>query len=74
MYILVSDHADEQFKLLDQLLRQESYQRDNWTNRPPAIEVRADPGREQRKGVPEVIFGETKDTAQIMFEMLPGRW
>jgi pyridinium-3,5-biscarboxylic acid mononucleotide synthase len=29
------------------------------------IETRPDPGREQRKGVPEVIFGETKDVAQI---------
>jgi NCAIR mutase (PurE)-related protein len=30
------------------------------------IETRADPGREQRKGVPEIIFGETKDVAQII--------
>lgn len=30
------------------------------------IEVRPDPGREQRKGVPEVIFGETKETGQIV--------
>jgi NCAIR mutase (PurE)-related protein len=66
VYKFVSDHVDEQFKLLDQLLHQESQWRDNWPNRPPAIEVRADPGREQRKGVPEVIFGETKDTAQII--------
>ncbi len=29
------------------------------------IETRPDPGREQRKGVPEVIFGETKDVARI---------
>src|SRR6266516_642593 len=30
------------------------------------IEIRPDPGREQRKGTPEVIFGETKDVAQII--------
>ena len=30
------------------------------------VEVRPDPGRERRKGAPEVIFGETKDPAQIV--------
>lgn len=30
------------------------------------IETRPDPGREQRKGTPEVIFGETKEDAQII--------
>lgn len=30
------------------------------------IEARPDPGRERRKGVPEIIFGETKDVAQII--------
>ncbi len=30
------------------------------------VEVRPDPGREQRKGVPEVIYGETKEPAQII--------
>lgn len=30
------------------------------------IEVRPDPGRERRKGTPEVIFGETKGVAQII--------
>jgi NCAIR mutase (PurE)-related protein len=30
------------------------------------IETRPDPGREQRKGAPEVIFGESKDVAQII--------
>jgi pyridinium-3,5-biscarboxylic acid mononucleotide synthase len=30
------------------------------------VEVRPDLGREQRKGVPEIIFGETKDAAQII--------
>src|SRR3989442_3178507 len=30
------------------------------------IEIRPDPQRERRKGVPEVIFGETKEVAQII--------
>lgn len=30
------------------------------------IETRSDPGREWRKGVPEVIFAETKDDAQVI--------
>jgi NCAIR mutase (PurE)-related protein len=32
----------------------------------PVIETRPDAGREQRKGAPEVIFGETKEAAQII--------
>ena len=32
----------------------------------PVVETRSDPGRERRKGVPEVIFGETKDVPQIV--------
>ena len=31
-----------------------------------AIETRPDPGRELRKGVPEVIFGESKEVAQVI--------
>src|SRR5450432_268117 len=30
------------------------------------VETRPDSGRERRKGAPEVIFGETKETAQII--------
>ncbi len=30
------------------------------------IEIRADPGREYRKGTPEVIFGESKETSQVI--------
>ncbi len=36
---------------------------------PPAssvIQIRPDAGRERRKGAPEVIFGETKETSQII--------
>ncbi|MEO6890809.1 MAG: nickel pincer cofactor biosynthesis protein LarB [Ktedonobacteraceae bacterium] len=31
----------------------------------PVVEMRPDLGREQRKGAPEIIFGETKEVAQI---------
>jgi pyridinium-3,5-biscarboxylic acid mononucleotide synthase len=30
------------------------------------VEIRPDPQREQRKGVPEIIFGETKEIGQII--------
>ncbi|HET8844201.1 MAG TPA: nickel pincer cofactor biosynthesis protein LarB, partial [Ktedonobacteraceae bacterium] len=30
------------------------------------VEIRSDPRREWRKGVPEVIFGETKTTSQVL--------
>lgn len=30
------------------------------------IEIRPDPARERRKGVPEVVFGETKTTQQVL--------
>jgi len=30
------------------------------------VTIRPDPGRERRKGAPEVIFGETKETAQVI--------
>jgi NCAIR mutase (PurE)-related protein len=32
----------------------------------PDIEIRPDTGREKRKGIPEVIFGETKSVTQII--------
>jgi len=78
VYLLMSQHADdEQFELLNQVFSQEPLRQDTGVNMQEdkqqdtlysssVIEVRADPGREQRKGVPEVIFGETKETAQII--------
>ncbi len=36
------------------------------TNVSSVIETRPDPGREQRKGAPEIVFGETKEAAQII--------
>jgi NCAIR mutase (PurE)-related protein len=35
-------------------------------NSSPIIEIRPDPERERRKGVPEVIFGEAKETGQVI--------
>jgi NCAIR mutase (PurE)-related protein len=35
-------------------------------NNSPIIEIRPDPEREKRKGVPEVIFGEVKETSQVI--------
>ncbi|GAC1356914.1 MAG: nickel pincer cofactor biosynthesis protein LarB [Ktedonobacteraceae bacterium] len=37
-----------------------------FTERSSVIETRPDTGRERRKGTPEVIFGATKETAQIV--------
>lgn len=73
----MSHHADEQFELLSQLFSQEPLGQDTSVNVPEderqgtlysssVIEIRPDPGREQRKGVPEIILGETKETAQII--------
>ncbi len=41
------------------------------TDDSPLISIRPDPEREQRKGVPEVIFGETKEPSDII-EMAEG--
>jgi pyridinium-3,5-biscarboxylic acid mononucleotide synthase len=35
-------------------------------NNSPIIDIRPDPEREKRKGVPEVIFGEVKETSQVI--------
>ena len=45
---------------------QQQSQNSGSTKFSPIIDIRADPEREQRKGVPEVIFGETKETGQII--------
>ncbi len=68
--------AQNQLDLLGQMLRQEEFThgyaretRELSSPEPassPPVEIRADPAREQRKGVPEVIFGETKATSQVI--------
>jgi NCAIR mutase (PurE)-related protein len=45
---------------------QQSFHRNLSDDISSIIEIRADPGREERKGVAEVILGETKEPAQII--------
>jgi NCAIR mutase (PurE)-related protein len=54
----VNKETDKQLELLNQLL--------NGEQSSSVLEIRPDPHREQRKGAPEVIFGETKETSQII--------
>ncbi|MGH2480650.1 MAG: nickel pincer cofactor biosynthesis protein LarB, partial [Ktedonobacteraceae bacterium] len=71
--------ANEQLEWLGQVLSQGIFAHNHTNNdfgqntspateevSPARIEIRPDPGRERRKGVPEVIFGETKETAQVI--------
>ncbi len=74
----MGQHADEYLEALDFLLNQQPFkqsdsnsqqhtvQNSETTHISSVIEVRPDPQREQRKGVPEVIYGETKNTDQIV--------
>jgi NCAIR mutase (PurE)-related protein len=39
------------------------------TNGSLVVETRADPNRERRKGIPEIVFGETKSVTQIIAMM-----
>jgi NCAIR mutase (PurE)-related protein len=56
------------FQLLGEVEQEQKVQnsQSNRHSHSPGIETRPDPGREQRKGTPEVIFGETKDVTQII--------
>ncbi|GAC1354301.1 MAG: nickel pincer cofactor biosynthesis protein LarB [Ktedonobacteraceae bacterium] len=62
--------ADEQLELLGQLLNSEQFRQSSFTTQQgqstPLLEIRPDPGRERRKGIPEVILGETKTNEQIL--------
>ena len=77
MYISVSQHADEQLEALDFLLNQQLFKHSNNSSQQKlqnsesnhvsgVVEIRPDFHREQRKGVPEVIYGETKEIEQIV--------
>jgi len=76
MYFLVNHHADEHLEALDALLSQRPFKyrgssqqklQNSETGDTSAVaEIRPDPYREQRKGVPEIIYGETKDIDQIV--------
>ncbi|HYX49322.1 MAG TPA: nickel pincer cofactor biosynthesis protein LarB [Ktedonobacteraceae bacterium] len=69
--------ADEHLEALDFLLNQQLFKQGNSSSQQElqnsetnhsssVVEIRPDPYREQRKGVPEVIFGETKVVDQIV--------
>lgn len=69
--------ADEHLEALDFLLSQQLFKQSSSSSQQEmqhseinhissVVEIRADPHREQRKGVPEVIFGETKEIDQII--------
>jgi NCAIR mutase (PurE)-related protein len=76
MYISVGHQADEHLEALDLLLNQQSFefsgssqqklQNSESNHTSASVEIRPDFHREQRKGVPEVIFGETKNIEQIV--------
>ncbi len=60
--------ANEQLDLLSQLLEAEQFQHGSTYSQQDtsSIEIRPDPGRERRKGIPEVILAETKTNEQIL--------
>ena len=71
----MSQHADEQLEALDFLLNQQPFkhsssqqklQNSESNHTSATVEIRPDIQREQRKGVPEIIYGETKDIEQIV--------
>src|SRR6266487_105150 len=75
MYISVDQYADEQLEALHFLLNQQPFkysssqqklQNSESNHISGVVEIRPDFHREQRKGVPEVIYGETKDIEQIV--------
>jgi len=72
----VGHQADEDLEALDLLINQQSFEfngssqqklQDSESNHTSmTVEIRPDFHREQRKGVPEIIFGETKNIEQIV--------
>ena len=72
----MNHHADEHLEALDALLSQRPFknrdssrqklQNSETSDISAVTEIRPDPSREQRKGVPEIIYGETKDIDQIV--------
>lgn len=67
----MNDDAQSQLDWLDHALSQHASTRQQDTGASEdqdasRIEVRADPARERRNGVPEVIFAETKTAAQVI--------
>ena len=72
-------NTEQESKMEDDAGAQQSAYQAIHSTASSVVEVRPDPGREQRKGVPEIVFGETKDTAQIIvmaqgLECLTAKW
>jgi len=61
----------EELRLSEDLRQRQKAPETTQTENSPAIQTRPDTKREQRKGVPEIIYGETKSQAQII-EMARG--
>jgi NCAIR mutase (PurE)-related protein len=57
---------EKQSRLLSSSILQQKLQNSESNQISPLVEIRPDIHREQRKGVPEVIYGETKDVEQIV--------
>jgi NCAIR mutase (PurE)-related protein len=57
---------EQQGSIQHSSLLEQKFQNSKSNGHSSKIEIRSDPGREQRKGTPEVIFGETKDVGQII--------
>jgi len=77
MYFSVEHQADEHLESLDFLLNQQPFKHSSNSSQQKlqnsesnhvsgVVEIRPDFHREQRKGVPEVIYGETKEIEQIV--------
>lgn len=71
----MSHDIDGQFEIIKQLLDEGLFEQkatSQKVNQPiysatsSRVEICPDTGREQRKGVPEIVFGETKNVAQII--------
>jgi hypothetical protein len=71
----VNQDIDRQFEIMKQLLDEGLFEQQttsqnasqaSYSATSSVMKIRPDTGREQRKGVPEIVFGETKDAAQII--------
>ncbi|HTI15095.1 MAG TPA: nickel pincer cofactor biosynthesis protein LarB [Dictyobacter sp.] len=62
-YVQGAEQQDEETRFVEE--KQES-PRESSTYQSSVLQTRPDGGRERRKGAPEVVFGETKSTAQII--------
>ena len=62
----MNNNANEHLELLRQVLNEGISKQQTASQSACPVEMCPDTGREQRKGVPEIVFGETKNVAQII--------